>query len=70
MLFLQPEHEEVFKIEFDTHDIVSVAVCLLVGISHINRRHWISNNLIGIAFSIYGIEALHLASFKVSIHRL
>jgi hypothetical protein len=36
-----------------------------VGISHLNQRHWITNNLLGVAFSIYGIENLHLASFKV-----
>ncbi|VDK66167.1 unnamed protein product, partial [Cylicostephanus goldi] len=56
--------EYAFKIEIDTHDIVAIAVCLLVGISHIYKRHWITNNILGIAFSIYGIENLHLSSFK------
>lgn len=40
-------------------------MCLSVGISHIHSRHWITNNILGIAFSIYGIENLHLSSFKV-----
>ncbi|KAE9415502.1 hypothetical protein Angca_005178 [Angiostrongylus cantonensis] len=54
----------LFKLEIDTHDIVAISVCLLVGVSHLFRRHWITNNIIGIAFSIYGIENLHLSSFK------
>ena len=60
----------LLEMKFDTHDLVSIAVCSLVGLSHIYRRHWISNNLIGVAFSIYGIEALHLASFKVLLLRI
>ncbi|KAK0398188.1 hypothetical protein QR680_002464 [Steinernema hermaphroditum] len=56
--------EYLFKIEFDSHDLVCIAVCLWVGISHLYQRHWITNNLLGIAFSIYGIENLHLTSFK------
>jgi hypothetical protein len=50
--------------EFDTHLIIAFLLCSAVGISHLYRRHWITNNLLGIAFSIYGIENLHLASFK------
>ncbi|KAK0398186.1 hypothetical protein QR680_002462 [Steinernema hermaphroditum] len=56
--------EYLMKIEFDSHDLVCIAVCLWVGISHLYQRHWITNNLLGIAFSIYGIENLHLTSFK------
>ncbi|KAK6747012.1 hypothetical protein RB195_000326 [Necator americanus] len=58
------DYDYTFKIEVDTHDIVAISFCLLVGAAHIYRRHWITNNIIGIAFSIYGIENLHLSSFK------
>ncbi|KAI1733126.1 signal peptide peptidase domain-containing protein [Ditylenchus destructor] len=50
--------------EFDTHLTIAFLVCSAVGISHLYRRHWITNDLLGVAFSIYGIEMLHLASFK------
>jgi hypothetical protein len=50
--------------EWDTHLAISVLCCSVVGISHLYRRHWITNNLMGVAFSIFGIENLHLASFK------
>ncbi|PAV91134.1 hypothetical protein WR25_10953 [Diploscapter pachys] len=56
--------EYLLKIDFDTHDLIALFFCLSVGISHVMQRHWITNNIIGIAFSIYGIEYLHLSSFK------
>ncbi|VDP57288.1 unnamed protein product [Heligmosomoides polygyrus] len=58
------DYEYMMKVEVDTHDIVAISVCLLVAASHLYQRHWITNNVIGIAFSIYGIENLHLSSFK------
>lgn len=58
------DFDYLLKIEVDTHDIVAISFCLLVGASHLYQRHWITNNIIGIAFSIYGIENLHLSSFK------
>uniref|UniRef100_A0A0N5AVH9 Minor histocompatibility antigen H13 n=1 Tax=Syphacia muris TaxID=451379 RepID=A0A0N5AVH9_9BILA len=54
----------LMKAEFDTHDCVSLFFCLTVGMLHLMRRHWITNNILGVAFSIYGIENLHLSSFK------
>ncbi|CAB3409914.1 unnamed protein product [Caenorhabditis bovis] len=54
----------LFKMEIDCHDIIALIICSPVLISHLTKRHWITNNLIGIAFSILGIERLHLSSFK------
>ncbi|CAI2350326.1 unnamed protein product [Caenorhabditis sp. 36 PRJEB53466] len=56
--------EYVFKIEYDRHDVIALLLCSPVLISHLYKRHWITNNLIGISFSILGIERLHLSSFK------
>ncbi|CAI5448363.1 unnamed protein product [Caenorhabditis angaria] len=56
--------EYLFKVEIDRHDIFALIFCSPVLISHLTQRHWITNNLIGIAFSILGIERLHLASFR------
>ncbi|CAG9532527.1 unnamed protein product [Cercopithifilaria johnstoni] len=58
------DFEYVLKVEWDTHDIVAILCCLCVGVSHLYRRHWITNNILGVAFSIYGIESIHLCSFK------
>ncbi|KAF8376350.1 imp-2 [Pristionchus pacificus] len=58
------EVEYLFKAEWDWHDAIAIAFCSIVGISHLYKRHWITNNLLGVAFSIFGIEHLHLSSFK------
>jgi minor histocompatibility antigen H13 len=56
---------DYFNLEFDTHDLVSLVLFSSVGIAHVMYRHWITNDIIGVAFSLYGIEMLHLSSFKV-----
>lgn len=55
----------MLKIEWDSHDLAAVICCLFVGAFHFIRRHWLTNNILGVAFSIYGIENIHLCSFKV-----
>jgi minor histocompatibility antigen H13 len=58
------EFEYLIYGEYDTHLAIAFFFTSWVGISHLYRRHWITNDLLGIAFSVYGIENLHLASFK------
>ncbi|KAE9554684.1 hypothetical protein FO519_002094 [Halicephalobus sp. NKZ332] len=52
------------EVEYTDHWLFALLFTSVVGFYHIKNRHWITNNLIGIAFSIMGIENLHLASFK------
>uniref|UniRef100_A0A0K0F3M1 Intramembrane protease 2 (inferred by orthology to a C. elegans protein) n=1 Tax=Strongyloides venezuelensis TaxID=75913 RepID=A0A0K0F3M1_STRVS len=52
------------KIHYDNYYIYTLILFSLVGLRHVLERHWITNNLIGVAFSIIGIEMLHLSSFK------
>lgn len=44
---------------FDLVDIVALFGCILVGVWYLLKRHWIANNIFGIAFSINAIEILH-----------
>jgi hypothetical protein len=53
-----------FEMEFDDHWIWALLAVSVVGVLHIMHRHWITNNIIAISFSIMGIEMLHVASFK------
>jgi len=53
--------------EYDTHLAIAFFFCSFIGLSHLYRRHWITNNLLGIGFAIYGIVGLHLASFKAGV---
>ena len=44
---------------FDLVDMGALFLCILVGVWYLLKRHWIANNIFGIAFSINAIEILH-----------
>lgn len=46
-------------LKFDLVDVVALFGCFLVGLWYLLKRHWIANNIFGIAFSINAIEILH-----------
>ena len=45
--------------KFDFVDVGALFLCVLVGVWYLLKRHWIANNIFGIAFSINAIEILH-----------
>jgi minor histocompatibility antigen H13 len=45
--------------KFDLVDVIALFFCILIGIWYLLTRHWIANNLFGIAFSLNAIEILH-----------
>ena len=45
---------------FSTCGIVTFVICSCFGVWYMYQKHWIANNLFGIAFSIYGVELLQL----------
>jgi minor histocompatibility antigen H13 len=45
--------------KFDLVDVGGLFLCVLVGVWYLLKRHWIANNIFGIAFSINAIEILH-----------
>ncbi|XP_078227277.1 signal peptide peptidase isoform X7 [Callithrix jacchus] len=52
--------EEIVNYEFDTKDLVCLGLSSIVGVWYLLRKHWIANNLFGLAFSLNGVELLHL----------
>ncbi|XP_074642126.1 signal peptide peptidase-like [Tubulanus polymorphus] len=63
LLFTQgkgKDKEELMNYEFDRQDIVCIALCSIVGVWYLFKKHWIANNLFGLAFSINGVEFLQL----------
>nr|XP_025035393.1 minor histocompatibility antigen H13 [Pelodiscus sinensis] len=52
--------EEIVNYEFDSKDLVCLAMSSVVGVWYLLRKHWIANNLFGLAFSLNGVELLHL----------
>ncbi|XP_068966301.1 minor histocompatibility antigen H13 isoform X2 [Bombus flavifrons] len=52
--------EHIINYKFNLHDIVCLICCSLVGTWYLLKKHWIANNLFGIAFAINGVELLHV----------
>lgn len=52
--------EEILNYEFDTKDLICLAISSVVGVWYILKKHWIANNLFGLAFAVNGVELLHL----------
>ncbi|GAB6029249.1 Minor histocompatibility antigen H13 [Chamberlinius hualienensis] len=52
--------EDIVDYIFDHKDLICFAFCSLVGVWYLWKKHWIANNLFGLAFAINGVELLHL----------
>merc|ERR1719266_1453491 len=52
--------ESVVDYQFNTHDLVCLGLCSVVGVWYIMKKHWLANDLLGMAFAINGVELLHL----------
>uniref|UniRef100_A0A8D3ECX9 Minor histocompatibility antigen H13 n=1 Tax=Scophthalmus maximus TaxID=52904 RepID=A0A8D3ECX9_SCOMX len=52
--------EEIVNYEFDTKNLVCLVISSVVGVWYLLKKHWIANNLFGLAFALNGVELLHL----------
>lgn len=52
--------EEIVNYEFDTKDMICLGFSSVVGVWYLLKKHWIANNLFGLAFALNGVELLHL----------
>jgi len=52
-------------IKFDFVDIIGLLLAAALGVWYMMTKHWIANNILGLAFSIQGISLLSLGSYKV-----
>ncbi|XP_062247285.1 minor histocompatibility antigen H13 isoform X1 [Platichthys flesus] len=52
--------EEIVNYEFDTKNLVCLVISSVVGVWYVLKKHWIANNLFGLAFALNGVELLHL----------
>uniref|UniRef100_A0A2P2I150 Minor histocompatibility antigen H13-like n=2 Tax=Hirondellea gigas TaxID=1518452 RepID=A0A2P2I150_9CRUS len=58
------EPEYIFNYKFTTHDCVCLVFCAAIGVWYLWQKHWIANNLLGLAFAFNGIELLNLNSVQ------
>jgi len=50
--------------KFDMLHIVSLALSSAFGVWYLMKKHWLANNIFGLAFSVNGIEMISLGSVK------
>lgn len=54
------QKENMINYEFDHKDLLCLGICSLMGIWYLWKKHWVANNLFGLAFAVNGVELLHL----------
>ncbi|XP_052776802.1 minor histocompatibility antigen H13-like [Mya arenaria] len=54
--------EELVNWKFDRKDLLVLVLCGAVGLWYLIKKHWVANNLFGLAFAVNGIEFLSLNS--------
>merc|ERR1712045_789169 len=54
------QRQEIVNVDFTTQDVIVLIGSAVVGVWYFLKKHWIANNLFGLAFAINGVELLHL----------
>jgi minor histocompatibility antigen H13 len=54
-----------YELEFGKADIIGLIAASAIGVWYVYTKHWISNNILGLSFSIQGVAMLSLGSYKV-----
>lgn len=55
----------LFELKFDYVDLLALVVGSGLGAWYMFEKHWVANNIFGLAFSINGIEMLSLDNYQV-----
>ncbi|XP_077991243.1 signal peptide peptidase-like isoform X2 [Glandiceps talaboti] len=56
----EDDKEDMMNYEFDRKDLVCLCLSGVVGVWYLMKKHWIANNLFGLAFAVNGVELLQL----------
>ncbi|EDW76434.1 uncharacterized protein Dwil_GK14664 [Drosophila willistoni] len=59
--------EDIINYKFSTHDIVCLVISSGIGVWYLLKKHWLANNLFGLAFAVNGVEMLHLNNFVTGV---
>jgi minor histocompatibility antigen H13 len=60
-----PFKAENLKLKFTNVDVLSFALSGIVGVWYLVTKHWVANNIIGLAFCVQGISLLSLGQYKI-----
>lgn len=68
--FTQGEREKkkhLIDYKFSTYDIFCLIISTFIGVWYLLQKHWIANNLFGIAFAVNGVELLQLNNIMTGV---
>lgn len=58
--FTKGVNEDLIDYKFTSYDIVCLVISTVIGVWYLFKKHWIANNLFGLAFALNGVELLYL----------
>jgi minor histocompatibility antigen H13 len=58
--FTKGGNEDLIDYKFSSYDCVCLVISSVIGVWYLFKKHWIANNLFGLAFAVNGVELLHL----------
>jgi len=61
------DNQNLLDFKFDRIDLVDLGLAAIIGVWYLLKKHWLANNMFGLAFSLTGIEALHLNMLVISL---
>lgn len=56
------KNEKIVDEKFNRKNLIALGLCVLLAAWYALQKHWIANNIIGLAFATNGVELLHLNS--------
>jgi len=59
--------KDLIDYKFSSHDIVCLIISTVIGVWYLIQKHWIANNLLGIAFAVNGVELLQLNNIMTGL---
>jgi minor histocompatibility antigen H13 len=60
-----PFIEEPFEFQFGRHNLVSLGLSSAFAILYVTTKHWLANNVLGLAFSVQAITMVPLGSWQI-----
>lgn len=60
MLFTANKDNKLVDYKFSSHDVICLIIATIIGVWYLLKKHWIANNLLGLAFAVNGVELFHL----------
>ncbi|CAG0879628.1 unnamed protein product [Darwinula stevensoni] len=54
--------DDLWEYTFNTVTIVCLGISSVIGVWYLLQKHWVANNVFGLAFAVNGVELLHLNS--------